>query len=288
MKISIITINYNNCEGLERTIKSILEQEALEEVELIIIDGGSKDESIEIIKKNSAKINYWISEPDKGIYDAMNKGILVASGEYLQFMNSGDVFYKNEVINLEIENINNYPNVDIFYGDVMFLFNNQETPLHIKQPSEINLAFFKNQNINHQASIIKRELFKNSLFKTEFKLSCDYIKFLDLCIEGKCFKHIKTILAGYDFNGLSSTAEGLKLYRKEMMEYWNKSVPKGMDELIDDYLNIKPHLSSALVKKSIRVDNFICSIKNKIHNAKTAFIYHTKSLIGISSFRRLK
>ena len=98
MKYSIITINYNNRDGLEKTIQSVINQ-TCQDFEFIIIDGGSTDGSVDIIKKYNDRINYWVSEPDKGIYNAMNKGILQAHGEYLNFMNSGDCFFDNEVLN---------------------------------------------------------------------------------------------------------------------------------------------------------------------------------------------
>ena len=88
MKYSIITINYNNRDGLEMTINSVLGQ-SYQDLEYIIIDGGSTDGSVEVIKKYESRIDYWVSEPDKGVYNAMNKGIGKASGDYLNFMNSG-------------------------------------------------------------------------------------------------------------------------------------------------------------------------------------------------------
>ena len=91
-KISVITINYNNKSGLEKTIQSVISQTYFE-LEYIIIDGGSSDGSIDVIKKYENKIDYWISEQDKGIYNAMNKGIAQAHGEYCNFMNSGDCFH---------------------------------------------------------------------------------------------------------------------------------------------------------------------------------------------------
>ena len=97
MKFSIITINYNNVEGLRNTIKSVVNQ-TYTDYEFIIIDGGSTDGSVEVIKEYANIITYWVSEPDKGIYNAMNKGIEVANGEYLNFMNSGDCFYNNDVL----------------------------------------------------------------------------------------------------------------------------------------------------------------------------------------------
>ncbi|MDR2910496.1 MAG: glycosyltransferase [Bacteroidales bacterium] len=89
MKLSIITINLNNVAGLQKTIESVVKQ-TFTDYEYIVIDGGSTDGSADIIKQHANKITYWVSEPDKGIYNAMNKGIRVAKGEYCLFLNSGD------------------------------------------------------------------------------------------------------------------------------------------------------------------------------------------------------
>ena len=98
MKLSIITINYNNKNGLQKTIDSVISQ-TFKDFEWIIIDGGSTDGSKELIEKYSQHITYWVSEPDKGIYNAMNKGIKVAKGEYLFFLNSGDYLVQPNTIN---------------------------------------------------------------------------------------------------------------------------------------------------------------------------------------------
>ena len=97
MKYSIITVNFNNKEGLRKTIESVIRQ-SFRDFEYIVIDGGSTDGSADILKEYDAQIDYWVSEPDKGIYNAMNKGIVQAKGEYLNFMNSGDYFYDNQVL----------------------------------------------------------------------------------------------------------------------------------------------------------------------------------------------
>ena len=96
-KISIITINYNDKIGLSKTINSVLNQ-SWQKFEFIVIDGGSNDGGLEVIEQHKDKIDYWVSEPDKGVYNAMNKGIKVAKGEYLIFMNSGDTFYDDNVL----------------------------------------------------------------------------------------------------------------------------------------------------------------------------------------------
>ena len=111
-KLSIITINLNNAAGLRKTIESVVNQ-TFTDYEYLIIDGGSTDGSVEVIKEFADKITYWVSEPDKGIYNAMNKGILKARGEYLQFLNSGDWLVDNEVL-FRVFSLNHFE--DILYG----------------------------------------------------------------------------------------------------------------------------------------------------------------------------
>lgn len=95
--ISIVTVSYNAVDTIEETIQSVLGQD-YEAIEYIVVDGGSTDGTVDIIKKYSDKLSYWVSEPDNGVYDAMNKGITVASGQWINFMNSGDCFFSNHVL----------------------------------------------------------------------------------------------------------------------------------------------------------------------------------------------
>jgi len=99
MKYSIITVNFNNKEGLRQTIESVIHQ-TYRDFEFIVIDGGSTDGSVDVLKEYDSQIDYWVSEPDGGIYQGMNKGIKKASGEYLNFMNSGDCFYSSDVLEI--------------------------------------------------------------------------------------------------------------------------------------------------------------------------------------------
>ena len=97
MKLSVITVNFNDAQGLERTIKSVISQ-TFRDYEFIIIDGGSTDSSIDVIKKYEDHINFWVSEPDGGIYQGMNKGLSHAKGDYVNFMNGGDSFHAPDVL----------------------------------------------------------------------------------------------------------------------------------------------------------------------------------------------
>ena len=150
MKYSIVTINYNNAEGLRRTIQSVVSQ-TYADYEYLIIDGGSTDGSVDIIKEYENKISYWVSEKDGGIYNAMNKGVKASNGEYLIFMNSGDVFYRDKVLE-DIQSTNKTD--DIIVGKV-FTDKGEE---FLYQPNQPTMYFFYSSTIPHQGAFIKKWL----------------------------------------------------------------------------------------------------------------------------------
>ena len=158
MKLSIITINWNNADGLQKTIQSVVSQ-TFQDFEYVIIDGSSKDRSVEIIQHFAKQfpIN-WVSEPDKGIYNAMNKGIILASGEYLHFLNSGDTLFDNQVVEKMVAQLeaNNQP--DILIGR---LHKHMLDGTIFPNPINTNFSFlrFYFNSINHPATYIKKELF---------------------------------------------------------------------------------------------------------------------------------
>lgn len=115
--ISVITVSYNAVTSIEKTMLSVLNQ-IYDRVEYIIIDGGSVDGTLEVIQKYVDRLGYWVSEPDKGIYDAMNKGILNASGDWIIFMNCGDIFVDDNVL-YSLFFGKKYENVDVLYGDAL-------------------------------------------------------------------------------------------------------------------------------------------------------------------------
>ena len=131
-KITIITVSYNAATSIEPTILSVINQ-TYPNIEYIVIDGGSNDGTVDIIKKYQNKISYWVSEPDKGIYDAMNKGIRMATGDWINFMNAGDTFFCDTSLNLlfipEPES-----DIDIIYGDTEFIY---AFGKYVRQPAEL-------------------------------------------------------------------------------------------------------------------------------------------------------
>lgn len=212
MLYSIITINYNNKEGLEQTIKSVLSQ-TYNNYQFIIIDGNSTDGSIDVIKKYEDKISYWISEVDKGIYNAMNKGILQAKGDYLNFMNSGDTFHSPSVL----EDITNmYLQEDIITGG----YYDQENEIsHIIKPQDVTLLTMLKETFNHQATFYRKKLFANNHYDENYKIQSDAKFNLQSIILNNCsIKIIDYVIANYDLHGISSNKDIVKIERKKMLE----------------------------------------------------------------------
>jgi glycosyltransferase involved in cell wall biosynthesis len=200
MKFSIITINRNNSSGLEKTIQSVINQ-TFNGFEYIIIDGNSTDESVEIIKKYGNKINYWISEPDTGVYNAMNKGIRKAQGEYCLFLNSGDWLISPTTMYDVFNEINNTIPADIFYSDRI---NTDGT--FVNYPNLLSINYLIEEPISHQNSLIKRSLFmEHGFYNEELHIASDWEFFLnELWIYKSIFIHIKTNISIFDVHGIGS------------------------------------------------------------------------------------
>jgi len=219
MKFSIITINKNDASGLRKTCLSVITQ-TFKDFEWIIIDGASEDDSINIIKQYSDRIAYWISEPDLGIYNAMNKGIKKATGDYLLFLNSGDFLLHPWTLKEVFNEIKTYKQADVYFSDAVG--NSYRT---INYPHNITLDFFIPYMINHQNTLIRRELFNHQLFNEKYKIVADWYFFITELIQYKIsFFHIKTNIAVYDTNGISHIYEKKrKLERKTALKELNIS-----------------------------------------------------------------
>ncbi len=198
--ISIITVSFNAAKTIEQTILSVVNQ-TYPNIEYIIIDGGSTDGTVDIIKKYEDKIAYWVSEPDKGIYDAMNKGIEKASGEWINFMNSGDEFYNNRVLSdIFSESISN--EIDVFYGDVAIKYQKKES---YKKPLPIN-QIEKGMVFCHQSSFVRTKLYKENPYNLTYKICADYNFFLSVYRKGGNFKYKSIVISKFLYGGLSSSS----------------------------------------------------------------------------------
>ncbi|MDI6034171.1 glycosyltransferase family 2 protein [Flavobacterium sp. LB2P84] len=199
-KLSIITINYNNLEGLKRTLESVVNQ-TLQEFEYIVIDGGSTDGSLAYIESQNANIDYWISEPDTGIYNAMNKGIVKANGEYLLFLNSGDHFYNNEVLEESSLYFNSH---DLICFDVHMIKNGNSRT--VKHPDKLRFSDFYLNGLNHQSVLIRKELFETvGLYDENLKIVSDWKFFiLALFVHNCSYININKTLSTYYLDGISA------------------------------------------------------------------------------------
>jgi glycosyltransferase involved in cell wall biosynthesis len=168
--ISIVTVVYNSEQFLERTIVSILNQ-TFNDVEHIIVDGNSKDNTLNIIEKYNDRIAYWKSEPDKGIYDAMNKAQELATGKYIMFLNSGDEFCDDKVLE-NVFKLNT--NADVYYGDTVITDEqgNELRNRRLRPPQNLTWKDFRyGMLVCHQSIIIKRELSQE--YNTEYRIAAD-------------------------------------------------------------------------------------------------------------------
>lgn len=195
-KISIITVCYNAAAELEETILSVINQ-TFQDYEYIIIDGGSKDGTLDIINKYKDKITFWISEPDKGIYDAMNKGLNYASGEWINFMNAGDIFTNNNVLT-QIFSYTYQKDIKFLYSDNFYRQKNGKLLLSSNSHEKLCLL--------HQSSIYKKDLHKKHgmYIVTSQIIISDFLFFCR--IEEQCFKKIDTIISINTMDGVSSQA----------------------------------------------------------------------------------
>ena len=213
MKLSIITVNLNNADGLKKTIESVVMQ-TFSDYEYIIIDGGSTDGSVEIIKQYADKITYWVSEPDKGIYNAMNKGILQAKGEYCYFLNSGDWFIDKDGLE-KLFGMN--PDADIIYMNIEKKIG--ENKYIVKYSSYITLFTFFIGGICHQAHFIKKILF-NILgdYNEKYSTIADW-EFLirALIINQRSYKYYDITITHFDTNGISSSAYPISKQDREVV-----------------------------------------------------------------------
>lgn len=210
-KLSIITINYNDATGLEKTIKSVLCQ-TFKDFEYIVIDGNSTDGSKKILEKYRDQIDVVVSEPDTGIYNAMNKGASYASGEYLQFLNSGDNL--KEISSLETL-FSTKPTADIVSSICVDYDDNK---LYYKiPPKNISLYTLRGGSLPHPSTIIKKSIFnKVGGYKEQFRIISDWCFFVDaLLVHNASYSCTNIELTEFNCYGISSTSGNKESFEKK-------------------------------------------------------------------------
>lgn len=265
MKLSIITVNLNNRDGLKKTIDSVVSQ-TFRDFEWIVIDGGSTDGSRELIEHYADHFAYWVSEPDKGVYNAMNKGIKVANGEYLQFLNSGDWLYNETALE---RCFSHGLDADIIFGDLLYC--NGDSIEKSDFPSKVSLWLFYKNSIGHNASFIRSEIIKECLYNESLKIVSDWEFFLKQVLQNKSFVNVNEIVSCFNMDGMSSVDR--KTVEKERERVINKEIN---GYLLDDY------------KKMDEMENLLNDhqVKRVLEYGRKKKLYH-RLVTGCLSFIEL-
>jgi glycosyltransferase involved in cell wall biosynthesis len=232
MLLSIVTINWNNKPGLEKTLNSIFKQSGTD-YESIVVDGHSDDGSLEVIQSYAHKIAKWTSEPDNGIYNAQNKGLNAAEGEYVLFLNSGDQFHDSQIL----EKIHPaLDGTDIVYGDLLIV---EPSGSWVKKYNEkISFSYFMRDTLPHQAAFIKKSLFeKTGPYDESLKIVADWKVFMHAKYRfNASFKYLDRVITDYDYTGFSSKKENDRLLKDEKRRVLEKDYAlfiEEFDELVD-------------------------------------------------------
>lgn len=211
MKVSIITVSYNSAETIRDTIESVLEQ-SYKDIEYIIVDGNSKDETMAIVTSYGDKVTKVLSEPDKGIYDAMNKGVALATGDIIGILNSDDFYETNNAIEDIVDHFKTNIEAEVVFGDVVFV-----------DPSNLNkvVRYYSSKNFKaaklrfgwmppHPATFIKKSVYdKYGLYKLGYKISADYEMFVRILMVAKVkFSRIDRVIVRMRSGGAST--DGIK------------------------------------------------------------------------------
>lgn len=213
-KITIVTVCYNVESEIESTINSVINQ-TYPNIEYIIIDGGSDDGTVDIIKKYQDYIYHWISEPDNGVYYAMNKGISLATGEWINFMNAGDTFYAHDIVDNFVRMVQS--DVDVAFGDT-FVNYGKNSYIENAKPFYEHLPLHHDMGFNHQSSFFRVSLLKEWPFDTKFLIAADYNMVIELYRKGAKFLYLPIIIANYQLGGLSDKKRRLHVYETLMVD----------------------------------------------------------------------
>lgn len=201
-KVSIVTVTYNCENEIEDTIKSVVSQ-TYNNIEYIIIDGNSKDKTLSIINKYKKYISVCISEPDKGIFDAMNKAIDIATGMWIIFMNAGDTFVNETVIERAFYNKEYKLNTGVIFGDA-YSIKKDKKKLYISKPFYLEKTKYRGMGICHQSIFCRTDLAKSIKFDLKYKYAADYNMIMQIYNKGYDFYNLNTPIANYDLTGFST------------------------------------------------------------------------------------
>lgn len=268
--ISIVTITYNDRDGLMRTAESV-RQQTCRDFEWIIIDGASTDGTADILKDTDADI--IVSEPDTGVYNAMNKGIARATGDYLLFMNAGDTFYADTTLHDVVTQMGDDV-ADVVYGNWMDVYSDGRRCM-IK-PREITLANILDKNICHQAMFMRTEVMKQRGYDERFRLYADWAYCIGMVLRGSVFRYVDVTICCYQRGGLSDKSNDLiakesRMLREIAFPPHLRTLAADLDELNvmrntpvlrDAYLLVGKHkIYKKIIHTAVRIAKLISKTK---------------------------
>lgn len=261
-KVSVITISYNNAEGLKRSIDSVVSQD-FADYEYIIIDGGSSDDSRQIIESYSDRITYWVSEPDKGVYNAMNKGITIAKGEYLHFLNSGDIYASDKVLSTVFSKEYTDP---LIRGVQICNYGNRTERWENLGNREITVYDMFVNTMLHQATFIRRDLFvKYGPYDENLKIVSDWKFFLQAILGGEKTIFVNTEVVIFEMDGISTNKAHGETHLIERSQVISELMP---ENLLIDYNRLRVLENDAYIIDMVKqhaLPGFVFRIFNKIY-----------------------
>ena len=243
MKVTVVTAVLNDAGHIEQTILSVISQTDIE-IEYIIVDGGSKDGTLELIGKYKDKISLLISEPDRGVYDAMNKGIKYSTGDFVYFINSGDVLLNPSILSkIKLEELKERN--AIIYGNVVVAYGNIEA-LEKPRPFFNSKMKFKGIGICHQSMFFPGKLIRNEKYDLSYKIAADYDLVYRLWRKGTEFLYRDLTIAKYDWGkGISSNPyKLLDVYRENARVCHQQLNPLYWAKMVLEYIRLQKKLAN--------------------------------------------
>lgn len=239
LPLTIITVNYNNKEGLQRTLKSVASQK-FRDFEHIIIDAASTDGSLELIKSYETQISYWLSEPDRGIYQGMNKGIAAANGQYLLFLNSGDYLIDENALTVALEDLK----ADIGFGYHTVADASGNLVSIDYKDRNIDFGFFVMSTLPHSSTFIRKSLFqKLGYYDETYRIAADWVFFFKAVIYNRAtVSRIERPVGVFELGGISTRSDNKELVKEER-ERFLKTIMDGyaIDYIRQIYPTLKQH-----------------------------------------------
>ncbi|TDE14843.1 glycosyltransferase family 2 protein [Dyadobacter psychrotolerans] len=252
MKLTIITVNLNNRDGLKKTITSVLGQ-SFQDFEYIIVDGGSTDGSVEVIKEQQTGCCRWVSEADKGIYHAMNKGIKMANSEYLLFLNSGDFLLDQHTLSQAAGQLDG---VEIVYGNLRV--GHKDTYRDSLYPAKLTFSYFISKSLPHPSTFIKSTLFQRAgIYDQNMKICADWAFFVrSIGLFKASYKHICQTVSVFNTDGISSSPSSRQLMQQEKMNLLKDDF-SFFETDYESYLDMKENIDALRRSKPYKILKFL-------------------------------